>query len=455
MKQKEIRRQRILTQPVLPLLIKTAIPTMIGMLVSLLYNVTDTFWIGILGNRSMTAAVGVVFAFVSVIQAVGFWFGYGSGNVMSRLLGAGEEEEAGIIAADGAALAIGSGILLLILCLPMPEKIAQLLGGGASLELLRYTTEYLRIILLMIPFSLYATTLYNQIRLCGNVRDAMLGLLVGMFANIVLDPLFILGFHMEIAGAALATLLGYILSTIVIFVLSGRHGNIPAKLRNVRFTRGRIYHILSGGAPNFSRQGITSLAAVLLNRAAAGYGETLIAALTVAGRVSALSYMLMIGFGQGFQPICAMNYGAKQFDRVKKALKLTVSIGTGFLIPASALTAVFAPALAGLLSRNPDVVETAAVIIRWQCLSMPLMACYALSSMFLQNVGRYFSALFVSVCRQGIVFLPLLLILPALLGEKGFYLLQPLSDIISALLSLLLVARLWKGIFTEEEQCFS
>ena len=445
---KELRRQNILTQPLLPLLIKTALPTMVGMMVSMIYNLTDTFWIGMLGDKSMTAAIGVVFAFVSFIQAVGFWFGYGSGNTMSRLLGAGKEEEAKIIASDGVLLAIAAGILLMVISMLGLNPLVDFLGGNASESLRKHTTEYLWVILFTIPFSLYATTIYNQMRLCGNVKDAMLSLLAGMLGNILLDPVFVLGLHMGIVGAGVATLIGNVFSAICVYYYSHTHGNIPAAWREGHLTKERLYHILAGGAPNFSRQGITSVASILLNNLAAGYGETLIAAMTVATRVSALGYLLMIGFGQGFQPICAMNYGAKQYDRVKKVLFLTLGIGTGFLVLSSGLIALWAEPISGLLSHNPDVVETAAKIVRWQCISLPFMAVYALSSMFLQNIGRYFQAMFVSVSRQGIFYLPLLFLLPSLLGEFGFYILQPAADLISTVFSVVLVARLWKEIFT-------
>ena len=340
----------MLTAPLVPLLIKTAIPTMLGMLVTMLYNLTDTFWIARLNDEAMTAAVGIVFAFVSVVQALGFWFGYGSGNVMSRRLGENQEREAAVISADGLGLAMASGMLLLAASALLLRPLAVLLGGGASEKLLEQTVSYLRLLLPSIPFSLYATTLYNQLRLCGNVKDGMLGLLSGMLVNMVLDPILILTLHMDTAGAGLATSVGQILGAVVLTRLSFLHGNIPAGLRLFDLRQGRWKHILAGGAPNFTRQGITSLASVLLNRAAVPFGTSVIAALTISGRIASLAYMLMIGFGQGFQPICAMNYGAKQYDRVRKAFRLTVTIGTVFLTVAAVLLYLTAGPLTGIFT---------------------------------------------------------------------------------------------------------
>ena len=448
--EKELRRQKIITAPLLPLLIKMAIPTMIGMLVSLVYNLTDTFFVGKLGDKSMTAAIGIVFAFVSFIQALGFWFGYGSGNTMSRLLGNKDEDEAKIIAADGAGLAVIVGTIIMVISLIFIEPLASFIGGSASEKLLGYTVDYLRIMLYAVPATLLSATIYNQIRLCGNVKDAMIGLLSGMLCNILLDPVFILGLGMGIKGAGYASLIGMSLAAVIVIWLSYIHGNIPVNIKYFNLKgNGRLYHILAGGAPNFSRQAITSVASVLLNLVAAKYGETLIAAMTIATRVTSLGYMLMIGFGQGFQPICAMNYGAKKYKRVKEALKLTVIIGTFLLIFGAVALFIGAYGLAGRFSQNEDVVILSAKLIRYQCLSLPLLALYAISSMFLQNIGKYFSALFISVARQGLFYVPLLFGLNLVLGEFGIYIVQSVADILSVIFAVLVVIFSWNKIFED------
>ncbi|MCM1268360.1 MAG: MATE family efflux transporter [Bacteroidales bacterium] len=436
---KEQRRERILTAPLLPLLIKTAIPTIIGMLVTTVYNLTDTFWIGKMENKSMTAAVGIVFAFVSFVQAVGFWFGYGSGNVMSRKLGEGDGQEAEIVSCDGIVMALVTGIVLMIPMLIWIEPLAALLGGNASESLMQYTIQYLRVMLIAVPFSLFATTVYNQLRLCGNVKDGMLGLLAGILTNIFLDPILILALDMGMLGAGLATLIGQALGAAVLTFLSYRHGNIPVRFSRCDLRGGRLYHILAGGAPNFSRQGITGIASVLLNAAAADFGEATIAAFTVSSRVAALGYMVMIGFGQGFQPICAMNYGAKKYDRVSRAFRLTVGIGTGFMVIAAAACAVFAGPLVGIFSTDGEVIRIGTVILRYQCISFPFLAFYAVSSMYMQNCGKYMTALVISVARQGFFYIPLLFLLGAALGDFGLYIVQPAADILSFVLAVICI----------------
>ena len=312
------------------------------MLISVIYNLTDTFFVGRLNNRAMIAAIGIVFSFVSIIQAIGFWFGYGSGNAMSKKIGEQDYAEAETISSIGIVLAIITGIVIAIAASIFILPLSKLIGGSASQDVLSFTVQYLRIIIISIPFSLYSLTVYNQLRLCGNVRDGMIGLLSGMLSNMVLDPVLMFVFKQGFIGAGYATLIGQIIGCIVLTLLAKRHESISFNLKKVQYSKERMYHILAGGMPNFSRQAITSAALVLLNVKAAQYGESMIAALTVSSRVAALAYMIMIGWGQGFQPICAMNYGAKQYSRVKKAFIITVLIGTIFLTAASIILFLFA-----------------------------------------------------------------------------------------------------------------
>jgi len=446
---KESRREQILTKPILPLLIRMSIPTIIGMLIMTVYNLTDTYFIGLLGNKSMTAAIGIAFSLVSFIQALGFWFGYGSGNTMSRALGAKDEKQAEVISSTGLLLAALSGIILTISLLPFCERLAAFLGGDASDDLLKYSTEYIRIILYSVPLSVYATALYNQLRLCGNAKDAMLGLMSGMLLNMILDPVLIFTFNMGFIGAGWATFTGQLTGAALLTFLSFKNGNIHVSFAKAKISRSNLYHILIGGAPNFSRQGITSVAAILLNIAASAYGEEAIAAMTVSGRIAAMCYMVVIGWGQGFQPICAMNYGAEKYDRVKKALTLSALIGTIFLILSDIAVYLFAPDVVSLLTKNPEVAIPSVTILRLQCISLPLMGIYALSSMFMQNIGRYYTALIISVSRQGIFYIPLLYILPAVCGSSnplGLYLVQPAADILAFICGLVLAVPAYKKL---------
>ena len=439
---KELRRKAILNDDLLLLLVKTSIPTIIGILVMVIYNLTDTFFVGILNNKSMTAAIGIVFSFMSFIQAIGFWFGYGSGNIMSKKIGENEEKEAEIISSIGILFAIVIGILIAILSCFFVLPLSKFIGGSASENLLNFTVEYLKVIIISIPFGLYSITLYNQLRLCGNVKDGMLGLLIGMAVNIVLDPVLMFVFKFGFIGAGYATLIGQITGCIVLTNLSRKNGNIAVNLKKVRINKDRVYHILAGGMPNFSRQSITSIALILLNVVAAKYGDGVIAALTISSRIAAFAYMIMIGWGQGFQPICAMNYGAKQYDRVKKAFKFAVVGGTLFLIMAAILLYVFSELFIKTMSNDNEVILVGSEILRMQCITLPLLGYFAISSMLMQNIGQYFWASIISISRQGIFYIPLLYILSNIFGKFGIYLLQPVADVLSFGLAVIVVRKI-------------
>lgn len=442
---KEERRRAILNDPILPLLVKTSIPTIIGMLVMVIYNLTDTFFVGILNNKSMTAAIGIVFSFMSFIQAIGFWFGYGSGNIMSKRIGQGNEYEAEKISSIGILFALGFGILIAFISWIFISPLARFIGGSASESLMRFTVDYMRVIVLSIPFALYSMTLYNQLRLCGNVKDGMRGLLSGMLVNMALDPILMFGLGLGFIGAGYATLIGQIVGTILLTRLSRKNGNIGVDLKKVRINKERVYHILAGGMPNFLRQSITSIALILLNISAARYGDGLLAALTISSRILALAYLIMIGWGQGFQPICAMNYGASQYDRVKTAFKLAVLGATAFLILSAFGLHIFAKELIMTMTKDSQVIAYTRKLLNLQCLTLPLLGYFALSSMLMQNIGQYFWSSIISISRQGIFYIPLLYILTGAFGQVGIYLLQPMADLMSFILALFVVWKIGLG----------
>ena len=439
---KEMKRKAILNDALLPLLIKTSIPTIIGMLVMVIYNLTDTFFVGILNNKSMTAAIGIVFSFMSFIQALGFWFGYGSGNIMSKKIGEQNEDEAKNLASIGIFFAISTGLIIAFLALIFIIPLSKFLGGNASDDLLKFTVKYLQIIILSIPFGLYSLTVYNQLRLCGNVKEGMTGLLFGMITNMILDPVMMFTLKLGFIGAGYATLTGQIVGSFVLTYFSFKSGNISF---NLSFNKERIYHILAGGMPNFLRQSITSIALILLNITAAKYGDSLLAALTVSSRISAIAYMIMIGWSQGFQPICAMNYGAKKYTRVKDAFKLTSIIGSIFLIFSAIFLYIFSNELVRTMTADSEVVSISVLILHMQCITLPFVGFFAVSSMLLQNIGKYLMASILSVSRQGIFFIPLLYILSSLFSQYGIYLLQPIADILSFALAVFMVKSVWKS----------
>ena len=282
---REERIRRLTTSDLYPLIVKMAIPSMIGMMVATVYNMTDTFWVGKLDNEAYTASVGVVFAFVSVIQAIGFWFGYGSGNYISRMLGKKDYKEAERMAAMGVSVAVIAGIVILIVGILFINPLISLLGGTTSPELATATESYLKITVCTVPFMLFSNVIYNQLRLSGAAKSSMIGLLVGMLINMILDPIFILKFNMGVAGAAYASLAGQAVGCMMLYRQTGRNGNVAI---SPRYFKPDLYHvkeILAGGAPNFCRQGITSISSVVLNMASV----VALASMTPATTVSPVS----------------------------------------------------------------------------------------------------------------------------------------------------------------------
>ena len=250
--------RKLTSDPLYPLLVKMAVPSMVGMIVSTVYSMTDTYFVGKLDNVDLTASVGIVFSFVSVIQAIGFWFGYGSGNHISRSLGKKEYEIDERYAAAGVALAIITGLVILLLGIPLLDRLSIILGAATG-PLHEATVRYLRITIFTVPFMLISNVLYNQLRLAGAGKDSMVGLLVGMLLNMILDPVFILALRMDVEGAAIASMIGQICGCLVLLWSTGRNGNVKIKLRRSVLNRDTTKNILWGGAPNFCRQGISSM----------------------------------------------------------------------------------------------------------------------------------------------------------------------------------------------------
>ena len=434
----EQRRERLTNARLYPLLWRMALPAMAGMSVSTVYSMTDTYFVGRLGQAELTAAVGIVFTFISLIQAVGFWFGYGSGNHMSRMTGRRDIPGAEAMAASGMVTALVSGAVITLAGLLCLSPLALLLGAGVSPGLTAAVTDYLRITLISVPVMLAANVLYNQMRLQGCARDAMLGMLAGMLINIALDPLFILTLGMGVAGAAWASLAGQSAGLALLAVLGRRNGSVTASLKNYRPDISRLWAVLAGGAPNFCRQAITSAAGVVLNQAAGMFGENAIAGMTVALRVLAAGYALVIGFGQGFQPICAVNYGAGRYTRVRKAFRLSLSTATVMLCAAAVLLYAFAEGLTGRFTGSAEVTGVGSDILRAQCFVLPFMGYYILSGMLLQNIGRFGAATLITAAESGLFLIPAALTLPRALGLEGLIMCKPAASACAAVFSLII-----------------
>lgn len=422
------------TAPVQRLVCKLAVPTIISMLVTSFYNMADTFFVGKI-NTSATAAVGVVFSVMSFIQAMGFFFGHGSGNYISRKLGAREYEVASTMAATGFVYAFLGGMLIAAAGLLFLEPLSYLLGSTPTI--LPYTKDYLGIILLGAPFMTSSLVLNNQLRFQGSASYAMVGIVTGAVINIALDPLLIFWFHMGIAGAAAATVTSQIISFLLLWMESRKGGNIVIHFRN--FSRELYYvkEIIRGGLPSLCRQGLASVSVTCLNHAAGNYGDAAIAGMSIVSRISMFANSALIGFGQGFQPVCGMNYGAGKMKRVRDAYFFCVKYATIFLLLVSVLGFAEAERIVSLFRKNDaQVIEIGTLALRLQLLAFPLGAWIVMCNMMLQSIGKAAKASIVAAGRQGLFFLPLIFVLPRLFGLFGVQVCQTFSDICALLLSI-------------------
>ena len=423
----EEKFRRMTEAPVGRLISKLAVPCIISMLVTSFYNMADTFFVGLMKSNSATGAVGVSFSMMAIIQAVGFFFGHGSGNYISRELGKKNYHEAEKMAATGFFSAFAAGTLIMIIGEIFLEELALLLGSTETI--LPYTMEYLRAVLFGAPWITSSFVLNNQLRFQGNAAYAMVGITFGSVLNIALDPLLIFTFDMGIAGAGWATVISQIVGFFILLYGMQKRGHIKLRFSNIRFEWFYYKNIFGGGVPSLARQGLASVATISLNHAAGPYGDAVIAAMGIVQRIAMFGASTMIGFGQGFQPFCGFNYGAGLYKRVKEGFFFCVKTSVVFLLGIAAVGFIFAPDIIALFRDDPDVIAVGTVAMRLQCVTFVTHSWIVLSNMMTQVIGRTVPATFLATARQGLFFIPAVLILSELIGVTGIQLAQPIADI--------------------------
>ncbi|MBR6739920.1 MAG: MATE family efflux transporter [Clostridia bacterium] len=415
------------TTPVGRLIGRLAVPCIASMLVTSIYNMADTFFVGMLKSNAATGAVGVVFSMMAIIQATGFFFGHGSGNYISRMLGRQDTEECSRMAATGFVLSLLAGGVICVLGLIFLEPLAYLLGSTDTI--LPYTKQYLSIILVGAPWMIGSFVLNNQLRYQGSAHYGMVGIISGAILNIALDPLFIFALDMGVAGAGLATVISQFVSFCILLAGCKRGGNISIRISKTKINKFYSVMIIRGGLPSLARQGLASVATICLNHAAGVHGDAAIAALGVVQRIMMFGASAVIGFGQGFQPVCGFNFGAGLYDRVKQGFFFCVKVCLGFLLAVSIAGFIFADGIIALFRDDPEVVDIGSRALRYQLLTFPTQSWVIMSNMAAQSVGRTVPATFLAAARQGVFFIPLVWILSGLFGLTGILLTQTVSDV--------------------------
>lgn len=428
-----------LTQaPVSRVILTMAVPTIVSMLVTCFYVIVDTYFVGQLNTQS-TAAVGIVFPLMSIIQAIGSFFGHGSGAYMSRELGARRTDNASSMATTGLVYALQTGILIAILALFFLRPLSLLLGSTATS--LPYTEQYMAIILIGAPFQIASFTLNSQLRMQGNARYAMWGIISGALLNVVLDPILIFACNLGLRGAALATVIGQLVSVAILLAMCHFRATAGVRLRP-RFLSLHWHYvreIVYGGSPSLSRQGLASISVVLLNVAAAGYGDAAVAAMSIVSRVTMFVMAVIVGLGQGFQPFCGYCYGAALYNRLRHGFWFTVRVGFIFLLFFSAVFFCFAEQTIAVFRDDAIVIAIGSTALRWHLAVYPLNAYIMVGNMMLQTTRRPLRANVLSSARKGLVFIPFILILPHLFGLMGIAMCQAVCDVVTFIIAIPIV----------------
>lgn len=434
--------------PVSRLIIKLSIPAIISMMVTNVYNLVDTAFVGQLGN-SASGAVGIVFGFMAVLQAIGFMFGNGSGSIISRLLGAKNTEQASKIASTGFFFTLLFGAVVAIISAFVLKPLVMLLGSTETIS--PYAQTYISYILAAAPFITASFTMNNLLRYEGKATLGMIGLIVGAVLNIAGDPILMFGLNMGIAGAGLSTCISQIIGFFVLlsmFLLHKTQCRLSVKLIAPKF----LPEIIGTGLPSLLRQGLNSLSTVVLNNCAAVYGDAAVAAMSIVSRVIFFTFSFALGVGQGFQPVCGFNYGAKKYDRLKTAFYFSVMLAEIIVIVMSVGLILFPGEIVRIFRDDNTVMEIGSRALVLQGIAQLFLPFCMITEMALQSVGKKLGASVLSTLRNGLFFIPLLLILSNVRGLSGIQEAQPLAVTLAVIPSAILAVRFFRELPKNTEQ---
>ena len=415
--------------PIPKLILSLAAPTILSMLITSIYNLADTFFVGQI-STSASGAVGIVSSLMAIIQALGFMLGHGAGSIISRSLGSQNTKAATRFASTSFFTALTFGLILAAVGLTTLPHFMMLLGSTETI--LPHACAYARPILIAAPRMISSLVMNNILRYEGKASFAMIGLVTGGVLNMVLDPVFIFGFGLGTAGAGIATALSQSISFCILLSMFLR-GKTVSQFQFSAVTRSpaEFGTILMTGLPSFGRQGLNSIGGMLLNIAARSYGDAAVAGMSIVSRIFMFIISVAIGTGQGFQPVAGFNYGARKYRRVEKACVFTMCASFCFLSVIIAACWFNAEALIKLFRDDPEVTAIALPAFRYQCFACFLQPVIVAGNMLFQSIGKAGRATFLACCRQGVFFIPLILTLPRMLGLLGIEICQPIADVLT------------------------
>lgn len=449
MKEKQEKKQdqyyEMANAPISKIIPKLAVPTIISMLVTSIYNMADTFFVSQLGT-SASGAVGIIFSAMAIIQALAFMIGMGTGNFIARMIGAGNRKLAEELASIAFFTGFGVGLVIAVIGNANIGQLVRMLGSTETIA--PYAEAYASYIFVAAPFMICSFIMNNLLRFQGKALFAMVGITTGGVLNMVLDPIFIFGLDMGTAGAALATGLSQFISfCILLFMCNSREECISIHPKKFKPTLAIYGEIIHGGLPSLGRQGIASIATIIMNTMAQPYGDAAIAAMSIVNRFMMFVGSAMIGFGQGYQPVCSYCFGARLYDRVKKACVYCVKVSTIFLLAVSVIGLIFSGNIIQMFRKDDlEVIRIGTLALRLQLLTMPLQGLVVMGgNMTPQSIGYGIRATIVSTARQGWLLIPILLCTVPVFGVLGIQMAQPIADVGTFILA----AVVTKGIFKD------
>ena len=419
--------------PVGKLIASLAAPTVVSMMISMIYNATDTYFVSKLGV-SQSGATGIVFTLMGIIQACGFTFGHGAGSNISRRLGAKDFDSAKKYSSTAFFYALFTGIVIGVFGLMFLKPFMRAIGSTETI--LPYAMEYGRFILIASPALVTSCVMNNILRYEGMASLAMIGLTTGGVLNMALDPILIFKFNMGVSGAGLATAVSqYISMAILLSVFLMKKTQSAISLKYFSFKPKIIANIIATGIPSFARQSLNSLSNMILNITAAPYGDACIAALSIVSKCSMLIFSVGVGIGQGFQPVASFNYGAKKFERVRKSIFFTLKFDTLVVGTLAVIMFIFAPQVISIFRSEEEIIAVGKPALRFLCAAMLFLPSVMIANMTFQSIGKSGKAFFLACCQNGLFYIPLILILNKLMGLTGLEIAQPCAYVAAALVS--------------------
>ena len=432
-------------------LLAMGIPTMIGMLVNAFYNLVDAYFVGGLGESQM-GAISVVYPLGQVVVGLGLLFGNGAASYISRLLGRGDKETADKVASTALYSSVSVGSVIIIISMVFLHPILKLLGATDSI--LPYAATYASIYIVSCIFNVFNVTMNNIVTSEGAAKTTMCALLTGAVLNIALDPLFIYVFDLGVAGAAIATAISQVVSTCVYLTYIFRKKSVfHFRVKDCTYTKETMSEIFKIGIPTLVLQILTSVSISLINNAAGGYGDSAIAGMGVVTRLISMGSLSVFGFIKGFQPIAGYSYGAKKFDRLREAIKTSILWSTVFCVIFGVILALFPTAIVSQFTKgDAEMIRIGAASLRANGISIMLFGFYTVYSSLFLALGKGREGFILGACRQGICFIPVILLLPIVWGLNGIMYAQPIADVLSAVITIFMAIPLHKKLNEMQKQ---